>query len=515
MGGYLLNYNRWRSLYESTQLNEALDVSLNPVERGNKLTSKAFYPALAISPKTDGELAAIMTKTIGKQTIPELYVSSGTVINTDPEYRKVFTALVTGVMQYFGDKKLLDQIDDLAPKLKFTTTNVGKVQLYGPQKFSIDTLGKVSGSVTTTAAAEIKNSASTSTSMLSHICQYINGFNIQNWAAGSFLQIDPSKIVGVDNVTDLTGASREAYVEERGFLRLVSPASSSVAGGSIGKESTSIQGAQAETGNVEIAFTALRSDIDDKGVKVDANHPKVKEIGDKIIGYLGDNGVIDSMTLTSSASPEYGSVKNVAGWEKSYPKGTTGTADPGVGADDASKNMKLSYDRGVVFRTALYAYLGGHVNQNAIAVSWKISTDAPGGGKNITYSVATKSEAPQTIEKTTYQGAKVTVKQEDNALNIYKITYDASAISKNKTGLLVKDKIDYNNLKEGQAIIILAKDLKTKVGDTDKAEDQVIVSKMEDNNIYFNYQEKKDVLLPKDRYVRQYGKIDKTKNVEV
>ena len=514
MGGYLLNYNRWKSLYESTQLNEALDVTLNPVERGNQVSSRTVYPSLAISPTTDGELAAIMTKTVGKQTIPQLYVADRSAIDNDKEYRKVFTALVTGVMQYFGDKKLLDKIDDLAPKLKFTTTIVGKVQLYGKSKGIIDTMGQVADK-TSGGAAKIINTATTSTSALSNICMYINGFNLQNWAAGSFLQIDPSKIVGVDNVTDLTGATREAYVEERGFLRLVSPASSSVAGGSIGKESTSIQGAQAETGNVEIAFTALRSDIDDKGVKVDANHPKVKEIGDKIIGYLGDNGVIDSMTLTSSASPEYGSVKNVAGWEKSYPKGTTGTADPGVGADDASKNMKLAYDRGVVFRTALYAYLGGHVNQNAIAVSWKISTDAPGGGKNITYSVATKSEAPQTIEKTTYQGAKVTVKQEDNALNIYKITYDASAISKNKTGLLVKDKIDYNNLKEGQAIIILAKDLKTKVGDTDKAEDQVIVSKMEDNNIYFNYKEQKDVLLPKDRYVRQYGKIDKTKNVEV
>lgn len=514
MGGYLLNYNRWKSLYESTQLNEALDVTLNPVERGNQVSSRTVYPSLAISPTTDGELASIMTKTIGKQTIPQLYVADRSAIDNDKEYRKVFTALVTGVMQYFGDKKLLDKIDDLAPKLKFTTTIVGKVQLYGKSKGIIDTMGQVADK-TSGGAAKIINTATTSTSALSNICMYINGFNLQNWAAGSFLQIDPSKIVGVDNVTDLTGATREAYVEERGFLRLVSPASSSVAGGSIGKESISIQGAQAQTGNVEIAFTALRSDIDDKGVKVDANHPKVKEIGDKIIGYLGDNGVIDSMTLTSSASPEYGSVKNVAGWEKSYPKGTTGTADPGVGADDASKNMKLAYDRGVVFRTALYAYLGGHVNQNAIAVSWKISTDAPGGGKNITYSVATKSEAPQTIEKTTYQGAKVTVKQEDNALNIYKITYDASAISKNKTGLLVKDKIDYNNLKEGQAIIILAKDLKTKVGDTDKAEDQVIVSKMEDNNIYFNYKEQKDVLLPKDRYVRQYGKIDKTKNVEV
>jgi hypothetical protein len=509
MGGYLLNYNKWRALYESAQLNEAIEIpgfNLKPVEKGNKLVSRVSYPSLGINPKYDNELNSIMTKTVGKETIPKLFVVNGSEVDSQAEYRKIFTALVYGVIQYFEDDTLKDKIDDIAPQLKFTTTISGKVQLYGSSSGRISTQGQIV-EPNTGGAVYISNTADTKESSVIGICKYINGFNLQNWMTGNFLQIDPTKILDQNNVTDLTGAMREAYVEERGFLRLVSPASASITAGARGTETETVQGAQAQTGNAEIAFTAGKSDIDDKGVKVDANHPKVKEIGDKIIGYLGNNGVIDSMTLTSSASPEYGSIQNVAGWEKSYPKGTTGTADPGAGADDAGKNMKLAYDRGVVFSNALYAYLGGHVKQNAIAVSWKISTDAPGGGKNITYSVATKSESPQTITKTTYQGAKVSVKNEDNSIVVYKITYDASAIAKNKDGLFTKERIDYNKLKVGDKIIVYAKDMKTKLG---KDEDEpVTVSKVEDNNVYVNYKENTDILIPKDRYIKQVGKAEK------
>ena len=211
------------------------------------------------------------------------------------------------------------------------------------------------------------------------------------------------------------------------------------------------------------------------------------------------------MTLISSASPDYGAINNVAGWEKSYPKGTTGTADPGAGADDAGKNMKLAYDRGVTFRTALTAYLGGHLKANSIGVSWKISTTEPNGGKNISYSIATKSEAPQPITKTTYQGASVAIDRADNAIYVYKVKYNAGSLAKNKAGNIFKGEIvAYENLKAGQKIIILKKDMKTKVGDKGEA----VVSKVEDNTIYVNYLDQKDVLIPKERYVKQVGKAE-------
>jgi hypothetical protein len=528
MGGYLLNYNRWRALHESLSLNEAFEVgSLEAVTTGDKVKPFNFLPRITFTAKDHNKAYSIMTKTIGSEAIPLLYVGRGgdgvlgtyvNKINTNLDRLEAFGALLVGIAQYAGDEDLIkndgkysaNKVDSIIEKFNITSQPGTKVQLYGAAADKIDTIGKVnSDSVTETDKRK--------TSSLSAICAYINMFNLTNWAVGNFTQYDPTKIVDKDNIVDLTG-SGGGTVKESGYLMLVSPASASVTGGSVTTTTETPQGKEAQTGTTEIAFTALSADTDDKGLKVDANHPKVKEIGDKIISYLGDNGVADSMTLISSASPEYNSGKGGPSKLEDYAakkKPTSGTAAPASVVDDYDKNAKLAYDRGVTFRNALAAYLGGHVNATNIAISWKISLDEPGGGKNISYSIATKSEAAQPITKTQYQGAKVTVEKGNNTLILYKIKWDAGSVAKNKTGLFVKDKIDYNNLKSGQAIIILAKDMKTKVGDTDKAEDQVTVSKIEDNNVYINYKEQKDVLLPKDRYVRQYGKIDKTKNVEI
>ena len=529
MGGYLLNYSRWRALYESQQINESFDdivIRLKRVDIGDAVSPITQYPRWAIDPKTNGAAYSLMTKTIGGEAIPMLYVGVGTSESATGEVtgfwnkivgkndlQIVFGATVVGIAQFAKNDKLVKDVNALeqfVTKVGVTTEKGEKVQLYGPSSDKIDTIGVLSRSGNSLL---IKNTEKSLSSSIKAVCAYINAFNLQNWATGDFTQYDPTAILNKSNQVDLTGSNPGATVKQSGYLMLVSPASASVTAGSIGTETETVQGAQAQTGDVEIAFTTGRADIDDKGVKVDANHPKVKEIGDKIIGYLGDNGVIDSMTLTSSASPDYGSIKNVAGWDKSYPKGTTGTTDPGAGADDAGKNMKLAYDRGATFRAALYAYLGGHAKENSINLSWKISTDAPGGGKNISYSVSTKSEAPQTITKTVYQGAKVSVTKEDNAIIIYKIKYNAAAVAENKGGTwFSKEVVAYENLKVGDKIVVYAKDMKTKLG-KDEAE-PVTVSKIEDNNVYVNYKENTDILIPKDRYIKQLGKV-KEKEAEI
>lgn len=507
---YLLNYKNWRALHESLALNEALDPnelgyfnSIDSVKIGNEVDSViASSGASNLSLDKDRHSAAlgIIGKLVGPQAIPNLRVGYNAA-ETSSSMVELFGAIIAGIGQNAGSFEGMmtnDEVAELIPKLGLTLEKGEEIQLYGKSAGNIDTQGMCN-------SVSWSNTAKLSTTFPYRICAYINAFNLQNWAAGDFTQYDPTKILTDNNITNLTGSNPEAVRKESGYLILVSGKKASVTGGDRGTTTELTQGEEAKTGSVAIAFTTGRADIDDKGTKVDANHPSVKEIGDKIISYLGDTGVADTMTLTSSASPDYGAIKNVAGWEKSYPKGTTGTSDPGAGADDAGKNMKLAYDRGVTFRNALTAYLGGHLKANSISVSWKISTSEPNGGKNISYSIATKSEAPQPIQKTTYQGAKVDIQSGDNSIFVYKIKYNAGALAKNKAGNLFKGEVvAYENLKAGQKVVILAKDMKTQVG----KDGDVVVSKIEDNKLYVNYNGT-EVMIPKDRYVKQVGKAEK------
>ena len=502
---YLLNYKNWRTLHESMSLNEALDTDILPYMRslvgvkiGNEVESLLDEKSSLDLDKDEHSAAiAILNKVIGPQAIPNMRVGFNTN-NTISSTEKIFGLVMAGIGQNAGSFDSMNDTDAVAaavPTLGLTLERGDSIQLYGKAAGVIDTQG-------TSSSKSWSNTGKVGTTTIDRICGYINAFNLQNWASGDFTQYDPTKILTDEKLVDLTGSNPESARREAGYLILVSPAKATVTGGDRGSSTTFTEGEESKTGSVAIAFTTGRADIDDKGVKVDANHPSVKEIGSKIISYLGDSGVAESMTLVSSASPDYGAIKNVAGWEKSYPKGTTGTADPGAGADDAGKNMKLAYDRGVTFRTALTAYLGGHLKANSIGVSWKISTTEPNGGKNISYSIATKSEAPQPITKTTYQGASVAIDRADNAIYVYKVKYNAGSLAKNKEGNLFKgETVAYEKLKVDQAIVILAKDMKTKVNSK--------VAKIADNNVYIINNAGEEVVLPKDRYVKQIGKAEK------
>ena len=502
---YLLNYKNWRTLHESVSLNEALDTNDLPymatipsVKIGNEVDGLIdTQSTLDLNKDSDSAAIAIVNKVIGPQAIPNMRVGFNTNGNAS-NVEKIFGLVIAGIGQNagsFDSMKDTNTVATVVPNLGLTLERGESIQLYGKAAGVIDTQG-------TSNSKSWSNTGKIGTTSIDRICGYINAFNLQNWASGDFTQYDPTKILTDEKLVDLTGSNPESARKEAGYLILVSPAKATVTGGDRGTTTELAQGEEAKTGSVAIAFKTLRSDIDDKGTKVDANHPSVKEIGDKIISYLGDTGVADTMTLISSASPEYGSIKNVTGWEKSYPKGTTGTSDPGAGADDAGKNMKLAYDRGVTFRNALTAYLGGHLRANSIAVSWKISTAEPNGGKNVSYSIATKSVAAQPITKTTYQGASVAIDRADNAIYVYKVKYNAGSLAKNKEGNLFKgETVAYEKLKAGQEIVILAQDMKSKVDSK--------VSKIADNNVYYINTAGEEVVLPRDRYVRQIGKAEK------
>ena len=488
---YLLNYKNWRTLHESMSLNGALDTniltwseSIPSVKIGNEVigSTSSIPITLDLSNKENNATYTTMKKIVGPQALPNFKFGKSTV-NNEQTYERMFGLILAGLGQYAGSfDAILDvsKIEALIAKLNLSLAKSPEpIQLIGKSSELIDTNGIVESGL------RIKRSETNQTSTLDNICGYINAFNLQNWASGSFEQYDPTKLLDAKKVVDLTSSNREVLAVEKGFLMLVSPSSSSVTGGDRGSEDITTQGEAAKTGAAEIAFTIGRADIDDKGVNIDANHPKVKEIGEKIISYLGETGVADSIVLTSSASPEYGAIKNVTDWEKSYLKGTSGTSMPAIGTDDASKNSKLAYDRGVAFSTALSQYLGGHVKATSITVGWKISTDAPGNGRNISYNVATQSVAPQVIQKTIYQGAKVTVNRADNGIYVYKVKFNAAALVEAGKG----KSQPYESLKIGDMIRIKGaltdpSTGKTTFSDKTKDEKEVKVTKVEDNKVY-------------------------------
>jgi hypothetical protein len=358
---------------------------------------------------------------------------------------------------------------------------------------SPDSVGKVD-------RTRILNPGNTAYSSMYSIVTYINTFNLQNWAAGDYTQYDPTKIVNSDRLVDLT-ANSPAIVKEKGFLYLVGTGSTSIEGGERGTTTELTQAKEGQKNAVAISFEQGSSTIDAETKKtVDASHPKVKEIGDKILAELGETGILDSMTLTSSASPEWNNKETMANYKG---KVTSGTGVPAAGTDFAALNAKLAYDRGVTFQKALTDYLGAtRAKANSIKVGWKISTDEPGGGKNISYTIVGKSESAQPIEKTSFQGAVVKTESDALTLYVYKINYDASAFGEiEKGGFLKKGMIPYEKLTAGQKITILATDMKTK-GERE-------VSKVENNTVYFKDGDTEKPL-PKERYVGQVGKAKGT-----
>jgi hypothetical protein len=507
--GYLLNYKNWRALHEASIFEEEKTYSVEPVMPGNEVKppDEWFYTPLDFKPENHADAIAARTKAIGKESIPGGLVYTGnTNIAIVNKKNEVFHAILSGVAEATDSGwEDINGAADLATKAEISSQPAGKVQLFGEHKEYTPKDGKpykqwrvsTNGSVATRKVSTGK----TTDSALSQVISYINTFNLQNWATGDFTQYDPTKIVTDNNITDLSAQS-PAIVKERGYLMLVGTGAASIEGGTMGKEQEITQGEEGKTGVVDIAFTVGSADTDSAGVKVDANHPKVKEIGEKITKYLGEKGVIETMTLTSSASPEFapekGGPKTLADYTTKK-KPTSGAAAPTSVVDLYDQNAKLAYDRGVTFKNALAAYLGGHVKANSISVAWKISTDGAGNGRNISYTIATQTTAPQTIERTTFQGAKVNVESSPLTLYVYKVNYKGSALAKTKEGgLLKKGMVPYEQLKPGMKIKILAQDMKTK-GEAE-------VSKVEGNNVFFNKGEKKDQLLPKERYIGQVGK---------
>ena len=151
-------------------------------------------------------------------------------------------------------------------------------------------------------------------------------------------------------------------------------------------------------GAMQLSYNNGVSDKDKSGVKIDANHPLVKAEAEKILDLLGEKDYVDSMTLVSSASPVWDNSNQTMELYKKEGKATSGNSDPGEGKDYASNNAKLAYNRGNILAMALKAALGDRL-PGTMDVSWKISTDEPGGGKHAKYTW-NKASDPGKVFKT-------------------------------------------------------------------------------------------------------------------
>ena len=195
-----------------------------------------------------------------------------------------------------------------------------------------------------------------------NLIQYMNRFNLGNTIEGDFNQYDLSTMVDTNKHVDLL--KTEVYAD-----RIIVYTANSRVAAQAGKEiNTSREGASEPIDkDYDVNF---ESRVD----KIPAGDSEVKRaIADAI--EMFPDGNITNLNIVSSASPEYNSISKAPGWEKSYPKGITGTTDPGNGTDDATRNMKLAYNRGVNFVAAINAGLlaQGYSPISDYTINWKIS----------------------------------------------------------------------------------------------------------------------------------------------
>lgn len=157
-------------------------------------------------------------------------------------------------------------------------------------------------------------------------------------------------------------------------------------------------------GSVNISFETGKYTTDTSKKVIDSTYKTIVDEANKIKSLLGEKDYVDSMTLVSSASPDWDN-KDTQTMKlyKKEGKVTSGDADPGKGDDYASKNAKLAYDRGNHIAKILKELLGDRL-PGTMKVKWKISTDGANGGKNASYTW-NKASDPGKVFKT--QAGKV------------------------------------------------------------------------------------------------------------
>jgi hypothetical protein len=463
---YLLNYKNWRALYENTSSNSATEFTPpTAIELGGSLPVWPVYIAKDTEFEKLNSWEGQLSKIFGKTGIPysnSKSTATGTAVERELS-SQLLAAAYASLDKKNRPKTFAEFIKWLSDDKNWTDfgIKVGTPEQvdYTKKSNGMATLGKIETDSTGDILGwEEEERGKLQGNNVVYVARYLNGYNLANCAAASWKQYDFASCID-DNTKAFTAFKATTEIKNKVVLYTTNVIAETAGG----KESTTTTtgGAAAQTGGTEIMFKQGSSDVDKAGVKIDGNHPKVKEIGDAILGYIGEQGVLDSMTLTSSASPEWNGGETMDSYKG---KVTSGTGVPAAGTDFAALNAKLAYDRGVAFQNALIAYLGGHVKANSIQVGWKISTDAPGNGRNVTYNIKTKSVSPTPVTKTTFMSGSQTSQNlmGQGKLAKYTITWNVPAkfTSSEEQGAAASAKELaelYPTLKAGEEILVYDK----------------------------------------------------------
>ena len=329
--------------------------------------------------------------------ITALATSCKNVASTDKSLRKASLkttadgiSLLLGELPYGVDAAKADQIIGSA-NFEYTRTEVdvypaigaGDPKVFGPPSANagatyVATMGTINannkyGPVAKTGVQTYTN--------YGWLPRYLNCFNLTNTTTNDYTQYRLDTMLDSNNFvnylkTEVATNSVIVYTETTKVPDL--------AGKNVG---TTTQGATAPIDKVyDVNFAQSVATVPPNDAEV------ARAIKDAIAMF--PDGNISNLSVVSSASPEYGAIKNVTGWEKSYPKGVTGTGNPGNGTDDASKNIKLAYDRGVNFVAAINAGLVAQGKPEMVNTTsnWKISdkdgTKVPGRYAKVLWSKA-------------------------------------------------------------------------------------------------------------------------------
>lgn len=261
---------------------------------------------------------------------------------------------------------------------------------------TIRTIGRVVGTYSNVVQREGESSAS----LYKRLKQYINQFNLIQYAGGGRDEYNKDSIEdgyfnlevasgnpGVGNFPVYVAGTYERATAERG-------------------ENTTEreEGAVAGTsGQADIQFEVGKAEIKETEAS------KIEALANVIIESF-EGKTIDSFELKASASPEYGAIKNEQGWESNYAS-TSGKGDPGAGTDDASKNIKLAYDRGVAFMNALNTKLNamGHPGFANFVINWQIAAEGgpSGNGRFVDLQLESNGKKPKIVKKTTVTGQEL------------------------------------------------------------------------------------------------------------
>jgi hypothetical protein len=472
----------------------------------------------------DGILVEVMNKAIGWQAMPALYIMSGRYTD-NPAWSKsssmdalfdVFKLMIGGIgryhgIEYFGDQLIdgLDPKNDAQSAIKRIQELGLKVVPAGEVQFSGATVGE-NGWISSSAkiengGTELNTRQGKSTIPVNNpkvVCNYVNTFNIINFANG-----DCTQYVDLENCLDANkilqfGIEAKGVEKAESSFYIYSPFKAGVEAGTTETTTTTTQGVEGLSEEILIQFNDFefanaKTAKGDGPFPVDSSFPEIQGVAQKIVENLKEGDQITSMTIVTGASPSWPGVANV-------PE-SNGSGDPSGGklTDSTFKAEKtalgnewLAWRRGKQFENALRELLKDRITADAITIEWQVKKQGLAGGKNLKYTVNSAGVAPKEIVDTEFVRAKRTVTGSTKSLVLYRYryTWDTKALTDLKAnwmkkitfGLAGKDKVGFGDLDKGDKIIVKVPEMARgeKTGKFLEIEKEIVRRDSDTNQLY-------------------------------